>query len=326
MALGAAFMLTVSAAGAEEPDASCRSGRPWVKMIMPGALGPDVGQFVGLLRAELSTRGLDLCTSSPTPPLATIQFSPGPNSVSLSVEVHDALTEKRLSRDVELAGVPPDGKSLTVALAADELLRASWAELTLRTAPPPSLPVPREVTEAVRDATMPAPRRLSFGMAFAAEHFASGTSLYGADVDVAAWLSQRLSLGLRVGLRTSTALAAKDGEVRTSAFAASVFLAFTLTPPERRWGIDALALTGFESLTFAPTAGAGATGAPASDLAWLVEIGPAAWVRVLPGLRLGLEALGALPARPVHVTDAHEDVGGVAGPGIAGSLFASGAF
>ncbi len=101
------------------------------------------------------------CTAraaSAPPPLATIQVSWHPDAVALTVEVHDAVTAKRVSRDVALEGVPRDGQPLTVALEADELLRASWAELELRTAPPPAVPAPPEVTRIVHEALpVPAP-------------------------------------------------------------------------------------------------------------------------------------------------------------------------
>jgi len=52
----------------------------------------------------------------------------------LEIEVEDAATGKRLSRRHALA-VPGDAAALAIAVAADELLRASWAELVLAKSP-----------------------------------------------------------------------------------------------------------------------------------------------------------------------------------------------
>ncbi len=49
----------------------------------------------------------------------------------IRLEVDDTLTNKKLVRVIDLGALPPDGHDLAVALAADELLRASWAELEL---------------------------------------------------------------------------------------------------------------------------------------------------------------------------------------------------
>ena len=140
-----ASLLAARGAGAAESSVCGESPRPWVQIVTEDVPGSHVA-FVSLLRAELASRGLDLCASSTdvgAPPVATIRVSARPDAVALTVEVRDALTEKQVNRDVALAGIPPDGQPLTLALAADELLRASWAELTLRTAPPPDASGPR---------------------------------------------------------------------------------------------------------------------------------------------------------------------------------------
>jgi hypothetical protein len=69
----------------------------------------------------------------------------------VTIEIDDALTNKRLVRDIDLRQLPQDGRDLALALAADELLRASWAELGLRNDKPPT----RSRTEpAAADALM----------------------------------------------------------------------------------------------------------------------------------------------------------------------------
>ncbi len=57
------------------------------------------------------------------------------------LEVDDALTNKSVRREVDLGDVPASGRPRALALAAAELLRASWAELALP--PPARRPRPR---------------------------------------------------------------------------------------------------------------------------------------------------------------------------------------
>ena len=64
-------------------------------------------------------------------------------SVAVSVEVRDAVTEKRVSRDVDLTRVPADGRAFAIALAVDELVWASWAEIALAKSQRPAKPPPR---------------------------------------------------------------------------------------------------------------------------------------------------------------------------------------
>lgn len=280
---------------------------------------------MSLLRAELASRGIDLCTSGgearTDPPLATIEVTSAPDSVALGVEVRDAVTAKHVSRDVALGGVPADSRPLTIAVAADELLRASWAELALRTAAPPARPVPVEVTKTVQETIEPtvapaAPPRILLGVDAALQHFGSGTTLYGADARLAAWLAPRVAAGLRLGLRSGSAVSAADGSVTPSAWIAGAAAIVTVTPPDYRWGIDAVGRFDVEHVSFAATPGAAATGTSKSDYALLAGLGPQAWFRVLPTLRLGAELLATLPLRPVEAADAHVVFAGLSGPGL----------
>ena len=320
------------AAHAQPASSACQStGRPWVAVHAPDDLPRTVKGFVDLLRAELASRGIDLCTepsvSDGTAPIATVDLSSGHDEVNLGVEVHDAVTAKRVSREVNLAGVPPDSRPLTIALAADELLRASWAELALRSAPPPPRPVPVEVTRTVREsvapvaAPAPSQPRVLLGVDGAFEHFSSGTSFYGADARFAVWLVPRIAATLRAGLRSATVIEASDGEVRPEAWLAGVGAEVRLTPPELlRWGIDAVARFDVEHVEFTPTPIASAVGRSGSDFALVTGLGAQAWVRLFPTLRIGAQAVALLPLRGVEPTDAGVASAGVTGAGIGALL------
>ena len=98
------------------------------------------------LAAELGPRGLSLCGPGGTSrePAAIVQVSVSQSIVM--IELDDHLTHKRVARDLTLSALPQNGRALATAIAIDELLRASWAELTLQRArgpedEPPAKPV-----------------------------------------------------------------------------------------------------------------------------------------------------------------------------------------
>jgi hypothetical protein len=84
------------------------------------------------LAAELGPRGFGVCTARvPDGELVAEVWLGMPEATLVSIQVDDLLTGKRVSRDVPLARIPVGGTALAIAIAADELLRASWAELSL---------------------------------------------------------------------------------------------------------------------------------------------------------------------------------------------------
>jgi hypothetical protein len=327
VAAAAMTALLVTGEGrAAEPGACGAPGRPWVEVHAAEELPRPLRAFVDLLRAELRSRGFELCTTGGQGgdgPLATIEVRARPGTVSLDVEVRDALTSKRVSREVALAGIPPDGQPLTVALAADELLRASWAELQLRTAPPPPQPVPVQVSEVVRDAirsTPPSPPHFQMGIGFSWEQYAHGALLYGPDGRLGVWIDRRFEAALRFGLRTGPTTTAADGVVQPSAWSVGAAGIYTFTPSGERWGVDGVARFDVERLELTPTPSAAATGSEKSDYALLASLGPQAWFAVVPALRIGLELLGAIPLRGVDATDANSRVVGIGGLGWSAQL------
>lgn len=297
--------------------------RPWIQIVLASDLPPGTPPFVDLLRAELASRGFDVCADrpqDPREPTATIEVVPRPGGLALNVEVRDAVTDKRVSRDVDLGAVPPDSQPLMLALASDELLRASWAELALRSSPPPSRPVPPAVAEVVRDSVRPDADRIRLGVAVMGEHFAAGTALYGADILVGGVLTRRLSADLGVGLRTGPTVAGADGDVGVSAVTGSLSARFTTTPPQSRLGLDAVARFAVERIAFTATPHPGALATPQAGYPLLADAGLSGWFRVLRRVRISAEVLADLPLRPVYATDGQVRVAGVAGVGVGGGV------
>ena len=82
-----------------------RAGRPWVSVAFSGEAWAAALQSAVLedLRAGLRLKGIDACalgTEGSEPPLALLELPPAKaERVAVGIEVHDALTEKRVLRD-----------------------------------------------------------------------------------------------------------------------------------------------------------------------------------------------------------------------------------
>ncbi len=85
------------------------------------------------LEVELGRRGMSVCTGTgpDNAPLALVSLRE--QRGVLSIDLDDRTTQKRVARDMRLSHIPETGRALAVAIAVDELLRASWAELTMGT-------------------------------------------------------------------------------------------------------------------------------------------------------------------------------------------------
>jgi hypothetical protein len=140
----------------------------------PGAAPVALDPFVAILTAELRADGVERVlaqvprpTAAPREPgaLAVIDVRADPCEASpreLVVHIADDATRKQVERRVQLSDVAEPSRPRALALAVAETLRASWMELEMPDAPPPAVPVPPAVREAVvvRTATI-APDRLA---------------------------------------------------------------------------------------------------------------------------------------------------------------------
>ncbi len=109
------------------------------------------GAVVAELRAALQVQDLVLCleVASDEPPIASLHLvAADPDTIR--VEVRDRVTAKRVERSLALGDFPDDSRPLAIAVAADELLRASWAELVLVDAPEPAMEPPAPVRAMVQ--------------------------------------------------------------------------------------------------------------------------------------------------------------------------------
>ncbi len=307
-----------------------RAPWPWVRLENKADSREASAEITRLLRAELAARHIDLCdVSAPEAPspIAVVTTTVGETSATVRVGVHDSVTEKSLSRDVDLEHVPSDTRALTVALAADELLRASWAELAIASQAPPH-PPPAEVLATVRDAIPSSARssRAAFGVAAAIDAYATGTVLLGADVVAAFWFVPRLRIEARFGVRSALTTTSADGDVAANALVGKLGALVTFTPSSRVVGADVAARIGFIRASFVPTPIGNAMGASMTDVAVVGEVTLDGWLRLSPSLRLFINAGPTVAFRPVSITDGARVIGGIDGGGVVSSLGLAGIF
>lgn len=331
--LAAGLLLLASRASAAE-GARCGERGPWVAVLLHERLSVERERFLRLLRLELASRGFELCDeggAEATPAVAVIELTSHEDDVTLTVEVRDRVTAKRVAREVSVASYPPDARPLVLAVAADELLRASWAELALTSAPPPAQPVPAEVTAAVADdlpkpVALPAAAKVYLGVTFAGEHYAEGASLFGADVAGGLWVLPRLSLSLHMGARAGLAVSSEHGSVTPSLLSGGVGVAVAVTPPQYVAGLELLARGSLARVSFSGNAAAGTRALPQSEGTGIVDVGARGWLQLGRYVRLTLSTLLVAPLRPVRALDGPVTVVGVGGPGFGGGLGACATF
>jgi hypothetical protein len=278
---------------------------------------PALASAVGSdLRAGLAPSGIEVCTEAPAgapEPLARVVIEQvDVASTRFSLDVTDSVTKKRVGRDLALDKLPADGRTLALAVAAEELLRASWAELALRGVHSPQTAAPPEVRAVVEQSeprSTPPPRFIAPGARVAFEHFLGGQTHYGGDIFLVVPLGTIASGLLSVGARRALSVQAPHGSIGASALSVELGLSLALF---RQGGLDLGAFVAGRvlRLTFEP---AGEPGVSARASSGFV-IGSRAGVALAfgsPGLLRSYTALGAgLPLRSFEATDSGSVVTG----------------
>jgi hypothetical protein len=313
----------------------------------PGVLDAAArARIVEQLGAALAQHRMDVCAGGAASIADVVVEPAGRAGVAIKIHVRDAVTQKEIARDVDLRRLPADGRALAVALAADELLRASWAEIAL--APPPApppptveapLPPPPEVRAVVAEAlpqpsaptapststAAPEARRALVALLGAAEHATGGLDRLGVDVRVGYWVTPSLALGLRLGARTSPRVHAPDGESDAEIWLGGAGAVVALTPRGRAAGLEALARVDGEHVTFVAHPNAGARGSDASSFAVVAAAGLGGYLRLGEAWSLVVEGSAGYALRPVDATDGGVAFTGLSGLDVGGALGVRGA-
>lgn len=108
--------------------------------------------FTRLLATELRGDGVSSVEGDEREALAVIEVGfeqCEPGATSVRVQIDDRVTQKRVTRAIDLEGVPASLRERTLAIATAELLRASWLELIQPDPPEPEVAPPPVVRERV---------------------------------------------------------------------------------------------------------------------------------------------------------------------------------
>jgi hypothetical protein len=317
-----------SAAPLRAEERPCPSSvRPWVELVLE-VEPPDRLVAEALeqhLRAELRVHDIDVCVA-PVPggkPIAHVRLRaerPAEGLLSATIEVVDEVTAKRTERRMDLGRLPPDTRSAVLGAAADELLRASWAELAVIDAPPPASTPPAAVTEAVASSLRsgigragPDTRGIEVGVLGAASFFAQRDA-FGARAVVAYWFLPRGGVLADLGGSLGLPRAGEHGTVRANGVDGGLSGVFGLVPRDRHVGarleLGARAL----ALSYAPSPSAGDRGMPGGGWTVLGATGVRGWADT-GILRWSLGATLVVPFHALRATDTGQTVTSVEGVG-----------
>jgi hypothetical protein len=319
---------------AQPAAATCgEHGRPWVALTFAG--GQEWPRELrdessADLRAALRLRGIDVCDAdrpAETKPVALLDLHiSAAERVRVSIDVRDAITNKRVLRDVDLHSVAPDVRALLLAQAADELLRASWVELAVADAPVPAQPPPLAVQLIVQEQVRaPAAPRPVIGARVVFEHYTGGQNLLGGDAFLDVWLTRRLGASFGLGLRGGFVVHAADGTIDTRALLVAGDMFATLWPAEMRYNLAVSFGVQLSDLVVSGRAAESERAQQLSALAVMMRAGLLGWWQVTDSLRLSLALAPGLSLRSVAARDSGQVVTSTSGLALQALLGVGGA-
>src|SRR4029079_12923300 len=237
---GPTVMLALCVAGVMLPAianaaASCAGDGPGGELQSGPEGGKEAQRATVLsdLQHTLAGQGIAACSGDAHPAAAAlamlnVDLSPEDKAkATVDIEVRDAVTHKRVRRDVDLSRIPDDGRAAAIAIEADELLRASWAEIALDTARARQAEARPQVVASVGQALAPAQvgDAGAVGARGVVEHYFGGAELTLAGGDAfGRMVAPRWQLEVAGELRAAPASTAPHGHV--SALAAGGSLSF----------------------------------------------------------------------------------------------------
>ncbi|MCA9626154.1 MAG: hypothetical protein KC766_00750 [Myxococcales bacterium] len=235
-----ALLCTTVSAFAAPTSPSCSRG-PWIALVWGDHWSPTQRTTVlEHLRRGFEVYGVSVCerpTKPQRPPLAEVRFGEsGDESVNLSVDVRDSVTRKRVGRDVDVRGYSQEARALALAIATEELVRASWVEIELAaphgTESPARAAQPSDAPDVVRrvnrDSIRQPPARLRLGLRGMFETYSGGQTHLGVDLTLHQALGQRLGLGLGLGPRIALTETSRLGDVDARLLAGEAFAWFAV--------------------------------------------------------------------------------------------------
>ena len=247
------FVASLAGEAVAEAQPTCRQRRPYLELSMDGAW-PDGtrGGVVAELRAALRAQDFNLCLveGDQRDSVAMIRLERIDDG-HVRIEVHDAVTDKHVWRNLDVSGFDESGRTLAIAIGADELVRASWAELMLEGAPEPATPPPPEVVAVVDRAVeraaeargiAPSSFPVWLDAAMNLEHYTGGELHLGGSLSIEPWMHERVGLRIGLGGRSGVRRDGELGSVRARSVSGELDLVFGLWGEAKRgWQLVGMA-------------------------------------------------------------------------------------
>lgn len=294
VALAAAIAFATRTAGAVE---CAPGGRPYIRLTSRVAPPDEIiaKNLERHLRAELGERGIDVCASDALPAgsIADVMLvveHPAPRAFVATIDIADIVTDKRLSRTIDLARLSPAARLMAVAASTDELLRASWTELQVADAPPPRITPPLAVIAAVRSSLIVPhdkpdaarrvwPPRFELGGGVrATSSFAVPREAAAIAIGVDLWVLSRLALSAGASAERGFARNGLHGSVAADTYNAEVGSTYPLSNRARLWGFDASMRASLGLVSYRASA---TVGTSTDALDWTMNVGASVsfWLR-----------------------------------------------
>lgn len=301
----------------------------WIALTVDADAALPSAEVMAQLRAELARQAIEVClaSSGATGSIASVRFT-GDDLGGVAVVVDDRITRTALERHIAPAGLSPRGRALAAAIAAAELLRASWAHLSDRPAPPTvasAVVVPAAAGVRAPAARPAIVRRWTLSLAAAADAYTGGQRHIGSDVRLGRATSDRTAAIVGLGYRRAAAADAVDGSVDGDG--AFVSVAGVFVPVRRPWGelrVGGRATAGRIAFHAAPVAGASGADASAWVMVGAAELALA--VGIGDALRAIAVASAGTPLRSVRLADAGRGFSAMSGGALGAALGLEGAF
>ena len=270
------------------------------------------GRLLNRLRVEMAPNHIEICpvdNGAARPPLARVHIARAvAHQVAIEVQVDDAVTDKRVVRQLDLSGMPPDTHALTIALGVTELLRASWAEVTLRHSAMSQRDVPSSVRHSVDSYAMHSPAMAMLGLHVAGEEFLRGMRQVGADARLELRIKGPWHGTMQFGMRQSPSIDTADGTVRLQTFRAGLGPALTLTPLESSTRLAVLARLDWEHVQILAEPKPGALAGSGGTSVYLSSVGLFAGVALKSSIELAFEVDAGTVIKGVRAFDGPREV------------------
>lgn len=151
-------------------------------------------------------------------PLATVRITLHEKAdFQLALEVEDAVTVKKVVRNLDLQEIPEDSRALAIAIHIEELLRASWAEVLLqrqapgeKRAPPP----PKVVQKTVERAEVRKRTSFRYSLGGGGAYYTANLWFFGPSFRLGYAPLDWLETSVRFAPRWSSPVTVSSGEVQ----------------------------------------------------------------------------------------------------------------